>query len=72
MVEVDESPARAATREAREEAGIEVELTRIIDCLGGPEFRLRYTNGDEVAYVSIVYDGTSQERRTHTRRGRDS
>lgn len=54
-IEVDESPAEAAVREAREETGVEIELSRLIDCVGGPGFRIRYANGDEAAYVSIVY-----------------
>lgn len=55
-IEVDESPADAARRESLEEAGIVVELVRIVDCVGGPGFRIRYGNGDETAYVSVVYD----------------
>lgn len=54
-VDVDESPEAAARREAREEAGVEVDLTGILGALGGPEFRLTYPNGDQCAYVSIVY-----------------
>lgn len=55
-VEVDEHPATAAVREAEEEAGVAVELTRLLTALGGPEFRITYPNGDETAYVSIVYE----------------
>ena len=55
MVEVDEDPAATAVREAREEAGVTVELDGIVAALGGPEFRLRYPNGDQTAYVTIVY-----------------
>ncbi|WP_129669993.1 NUDIX domain-containing protein [Phytoactinopolyspora endophytica] len=55
-VEVDEDPATAAVREAEEEAGVVVELTRIITALGGPQFRLTYPNGDKTAYVSLVYE----------------
>lgn len=56
MVEPDEDPRAAAVREAKEEAGIDVELGRILDVLGGPGFRVRYPNGDETAYVTIVFD----------------
>lgn len=56
MIEIDESPAAAATREALKEAAIGVELVRLLGSLGGPEFRIRYPNRDEVAYVSIVYE----------------
>ena len=52
----DESPQQAAVREALEEAGVEVKLTGIRAILGGPEFRLIYPNGDEVAYVPTVFD----------------
>jgi ADP-ribose pyrophosphatase YjhB (NUDIX family) len=55
-VEVDERPAEAAIRETREETGLHVELIRLVTALGGPRFRLRYRNGDEAAYVSIVYE----------------
>jgi 8-oxo-dGTP pyrophosphatase MutT (NUDIX family) len=55
MVEPDEDPAAAAIREAQEEAGVTVELDAIVGALGGPRFRLRYPNGDQTAYVTIVY-----------------
>lgn len=54
-VDEDESPADAAVREAREETGLEVELTEILGALGGPQFRVTYPNGDRAAYVSVVY-----------------
>lgn len=55
-VEVDEDPAVAAIREAAEEAGVDVRLTRLLTAVGGPEFRITYPNGDRTAYVSIVYE----------------
>ncbi len=55
-VEIDEDPRDSAVREAREEAGIEVELTGIRDVLGGPGFRRTYPNGDRTSYVSTVFD----------------
>jgi 8-oxo-dGTP pyrophosphatase MutT (NUDIX family) len=54
-VEPDEAPADAAVREAREEAGVDVVLGPIVAALGGPDFRVRYPNGDETAYVAVVY-----------------
>lgn len=54
-VDEDEVPADAAVREAREESGLEVELTGILAAVGGPEFRITYPNGDQAAYVSTVY-----------------
>jgi 8-oxo-dGTP pyrophosphatase MutT (NUDIX family) len=58
MVEPDEAPADAAIREAQEEVGVTVQLDGILAALGGPEFRLVYPNGDQVSYVSIVYDAS--------------
>ena len=55
-VEVDERPDEAAVREAEEETGLEVEVTRLVAALGGPGFRVTYPNGDETAYVTIVYE----------------
>ena len=58
MIEVDETPEEAAVREAREEAGIELGLLRLLTAMGGPDFRGHYPNGDEVAYVSMVYQAS--------------
>jgi 8-oxo-dGTP pyrophosphatase MutT (NUDIX family) len=55
-MEPDESPEQAAVREALEEAGVSVRLDRVRAVAGGPQFRLRYPNGDLVSYVSIVFD----------------
>jgi len=57
-IEPDESPEQAALREAVEEAGIELRLGNILAVLGGPQYRWTYPNGDEVAYVSAVFDAT--------------
>lgn len=55
-IDPDESPRAAALRETREEAGVTVGLDRIRDVVGGPQFRLRYRNGDLVSYVPTVFD----------------
>lgn len=55
MVEPDEDPEDAARREAREEAGVSVLLRGVLAVLGGPDYRIRYPNGDEVACVPTVY-----------------
>jgi ADP-ribose pyrophosphatase YjhB (NUDIX family) len=55
-IEPDEQPEDAAVREAREEAGVDVALGRVLGVTGGPGFRVTYPNGDVCAYVSVVYD----------------
>ncbi len=55
-IDPDESPRAAALRETLEEAGVTVALDGIRDVLGGPQFRLRYRNGDLVSYVPTVFD----------------
>jgi ADP-ribose pyrophosphatase YjhB (NUDIX family) len=54
-VEIGESPAQAAVRETREEIGVQVRLTRLLGVLGGPDYEVRYPNGDRVAYITAVY-----------------
>lgn len=54
-IDEDEAPVDAARREAREEIGVEVEIMGLVGAIGGPQFRLTYPNGDQCAYVSIVY-----------------
>ncbi|MEP7275494.1 MAG: NUDIX domain-containing protein, partial [Betaproteobacteria bacterium] len=55
MIEPLETPADAAVRETHEETGLLVELTRMIGVFGGPLFRARYSNGDEISFVSTVF-----------------
>jgi 8-oxo-dGTP pyrophosphatase MutT (NUDIX family) len=55
-VEPDESPEHAALREAREEAGVTLELGPVRAVLGGPEYRVTYPNGDMTSYVATVFD----------------
>jgi ADP-ribose pyrophosphatase YjhB (NUDIX family) len=54
-VEIGEAPAEAAIREVREEIGVQVRLTRLLGALGGPDYEVRYPNGDRAAYVTTVY-----------------
>lgn len=60
-VDVGESPASAAVREAREEIGAGVRLVRLLDVLGGPDYEVTYPNGDRVAYVTAVYEARITE-----------
>jgi 8-oxo-dGTP pyrophosphatase MutT (NUDIX family) len=55
-IEPGESPADAAVREASEETGLQVEVTQLVAALGGAPFEMTYPNGDECAYLSIVFD----------------
>jgi ADP-ribose pyrophosphatase YjhB (NUDIX family) len=55
-VDMGESPAQAAVREAREEIGVDVTLVRLLDVLGGPDYEVSYPNGDRVTYVTAVYE----------------
>ena len=57
-VEVGESPAEAAVREAREEIGVDIRLVRLLDVLGGADYQVNYPNGDRTAYVTAVYQAT--------------
>jgi 8-oxo-dGTP pyrophosphatase MutT (NUDIX family) len=56
-IEPDESPESAAVRETAEEAGVVVAISALRAVIGGPEFRIRYPNGDQTSYVSTVFDG---------------
>jgi ADP-ribose pyrophosphatase YjhB (NUDIX family) len=54
-VEPDETPADAVVRELWEETGLLVTPERVAAVYGGPEFVVRYANGDEAQYVMIVF-----------------
>jgi 8-oxo-dGTP pyrophosphatase MutT (NUDIX family) len=55
-IDPGERPLEALVRECREEADIEVRPGRILGAFGGPEYRTSYENGDEVGYVTVVYE----------------
>jgi 8-oxo-dGTP pyrophosphatase MutT (NUDIX family) len=58
-MEPGETPADAARRETLEEASVHVQLTRIAGVFGGdPDFRMTYSNGDEVAWVTTLFEAT--------------
>lgn len=56
-VDPGETPAEAARRECREELGVEVEPEALLGVYGGPEYRIRYANGDEAAWIVTVLAG---------------
>ena len=55
-IEPDETPADAVVREVFEETGLLVVPTRLIAVHGGPEVVVRYPNGDETQYVSVIFE----------------
>jgi len=55
-VEPDERPSDAVVREVWEETGIHVEPVKFVGVFGGPEYRVRYDNGDEVDYVMSMFE----------------
>ena len=57
-VEPGETPANAAVREAWEETGLVVRLTRLVGVFGGPHYIVNYRNGDRTSYISSVFEAT--------------
>lgn len=55
-LELDDTPANAVIREVWEETGLAVEIDRLWGVYGGPEFVVRYSNGDETQYVSTMFE----------------
>lgn len=76
MVEPGESPEEAARREAQEEAGVEVEVGRLLGAFGGPGYEAVHANGDRAAFVPIGTAGCwarrcpASETARHRRGGR--
>jgi ADP-ribose pyrophosphatase YjhB (NUDIX family) len=56
VIEMDETPADAVVREVWEETGLLVRPTRVIAVYGGPDFVVRYPNGDESQYISAFFE----------------
>lgn len=56
VLEIGESFAACARREAREETGYHVEPTRLIGLYCSPEFDVRYPNGDEVQQFTVTLE----------------
>jgi 8-oxo-dGTP pyrophosphatase MutT (NUDIX family) len=55
-IEPGESPARAIAREVHEETGLVVRPARVAGVFGGPGFRHRYANDDEVEWTVVVFE----------------
>ncbi|UFZ05793.1 NUDIX domain-containing protein [Bradyrhizobium ontarionense] len=55
-IDPNEHPADAATRECFEETGLLVRPQRLLGVFGGPEFLVRYPNGDLTYYTVIAFE----------------
>ncbi len=55
-MELGESAADAAVREAREEVGLEVVAERLIGVYSGPEFGFRSPGGDQVQLLLLFFE----------------
>ena len=53
-IDPGETPADALVREVWEETGLRAEPVRLLGVFSGPDFRVRYANGDEAIYVMTV------------------
>ena len=55
-IDPGETPAEAVIREVFEETGLKISPIKIIGIFGGREFRYEYPNGDQVEYLTVVFD----------------
>ena len=55
-MEPGEPPALALIREVLEETGLVVEPRSVVAVMGGEASRVVYPNGDQVEYVSIIFE----------------
>jgi 8-oxo-dGTP pyrophosphatase MutT (NUDIX family) len=56
-IDPNEHPADAAVRECFEEPGL-VKPERIVGVFGGPEFLIRYPNGDVTYYTTVAFEAS--------------
>ncbi|MGJ4888986.1 NUDIX domain-containing protein [Bradyrhizobium sp. HKCCYLRH3099] len=55
-IDPNEHPADAAIRECFEETGLLVRPQRLLGVFGGPEFLIRYPNGDLTYYTVVAFE----------------
>jgi len=55
-VDPGETPADALVREVWEETGLRVEVVALRGVFSGPDFHVRYANGDEAIYVMTLFE----------------
>ncbi len=53
--DLDESPAQAAERELREEAGLSLRADALVTVLASPEWDVVYTNGDVIQSMEFCF-----------------
>jgi len=56
MIEPLERPAQAGVRELKEELNIDVRPIQLLGAFSGPEYTIHYPNGDDVVYVTSVFE----------------
>jgi len=56
MIEPFERPAESVVRELKEELNIDVKVISLLGVFGGPEYHMVYPNGDEVVYITSVFN----------------
>lgn len=55
-MELGETPAGTVVREAKEELGIDVRPTRLLGVFSGPQYQLKYPDGNEVQVTSVLFE----------------
>jgi 8-oxo-dGTP pyrophosphatase MutT (NUDIX family) len=56
-IDPGETPREAVVRETAEETGLRVEPVRLVDVVGGADYRITYPGGDEVEFTVCVFEG---------------
>ena len=54
-IDPGESPREAIVREVFEETGLAVSAARLLEVVGGADFRAEYANGDQVEFTICVF-----------------
>jgi 8-oxo-dGTP pyrophosphatase MutT (NUDIX family) len=55
-IELGETPAEAVVREVWEETGLKVSVNHLLGVFGGKNFRWIYPDGNQVEYVTFVFE----------------